>query len=89
MHDHSIARVEGVASGPSPRYLRRNEAAAYLQRTYGFGAARTLAKGVVTGDTPAYHKAGRMVLYTLPALDEWARSKIGEARRSSSDGKAA
>ncbi len=89
MSDHMTARGEGVASGPSTRYLRRKEAAEYLLKTYGFGAVRTLAKGVVTGDSPAYHKAGRMVLYTLPALDIWAKAKIGGARRSSSDGKAA
>jgi len=40
-------------------FLRRRDAAEYLVKTYGFGAERTLAKGVVTGDTPEFHKAGR------------------------------
>jgi hypothetical protein len=75
--------VSSAAAGEH-RFLRRRQAADYLQDRYGFGAAATLAKGVVTGDTPRYHKAGRIVLYTLDALDEWARSKIGDARRSSS-----
>jgi len=70
-------------------FLRRKDAAEYLTKTYGFGAERTLAKGVVTGDTPEYRKAGRIVLYTREALDNWARSKIGEPQRSTSDAKAA
>jgi hypothetical protein len=68
----------------SPRFLRRKDAADYLLNTYGFGAERTLAKGAVTGDTPEYHKAGRIVLYTHEALDRWARGKIGGPQKSSS-----
>jgi hypothetical protein len=71
------------------QYLRRDAAAAYLKEKYGFGAARTLAKGVVTGDTPKFYKAGRIVLYTRDALDEWARGKIGEPRTSTSNTRAA
>jgi hypothetical protein len=67
------------------RFFRRKEAATYLCTKYGFGAARTLAKGAVTGDTPAYQKAGKIVLYTRDALDTWAMSKIGPLRRSTSD----
>jgi hypothetical protein len=67
------------------RFFRRKEAATYLCIKYGFGAARTLAKGAVTGDTPAYQKAGKIVLYTREALDAWAMSKIGPMRRSTSD----
>jgi hypothetical protein len=67
------------------RFFRRKEAATYLCAKYGFGAARTLAKGAVTGDTPAYQKAGKIVLYTREALDAWAMSKIGPLRRSTSD----
>jgi hypothetical protein len=69
----------------SLQFLRRDAAAEYLKKTYGFGAARTLAKGVVTGDTPQFHKAGRIVLYTRDALDAWARAKIGAPQRSTSD----
>jgi hypothetical protein len=71
------------------QYLRRKEAASYLLAKYSFGAERTLAKGVVTGDTPAYHKAGRIVLYTREALDAWAQSKISPAPQSSSEARAA
>jgi hypothetical protein len=70
-------------------FLRRRQAAEYLQKRYGFGAAATLAKGAVTGDTPRYHKAGRVVLYSPEALDEWALAKIGPARRSTSEEQAA
>jgi hypothetical protein len=68
-----------------PQYLRRKEAASYLLAKYSFGAERTLAKGVVTGDTPAYHKAGRIVLYTREALDAWAQRKISPELQSSSE----
>ncbi|MGO9768998.1 MAG: hypothetical protein ACLPSW_05470 [Roseiarcus sp.] len=70
-------------------FLRRKDAADYLIKTYGFGAERTLAKGVVTGDTSEYRKAGRIVLYTREALDKWALAKIGEPQRSTSDAVAA
>ncbi|MGO8844169.1 MAG: hypothetical protein ACLQFI_02220 [Methylocella sp.] len=67
------------------QYLRRREAAAYLLAKYGFGAEKTLGKGVVTGDSPVYRKAGRIVLYTRDDLDAWAISKISAPQRSSSD----
>jgi c-di-AMP phosphodiesterase-like protein len=66
-------------------FLRRRNAAAYLLKKYGFGAEKTLAKGAVTGDSPEYRKAGRLVLYTREALDKWALAKIGAPQNSSSD----
>lgn len=68
-----------------PQFLRRDAAAEYLKNRYGFGSARTLAKGVVTGDTPEFRRAGRIVLYEPDALDRWALAKISSPRRSSSD----
>lgn len=68
-----------------PQFFRRRDAAAYLTSKYGFGAERSLAKGVVTGDTPEYHKAGKIVLYTREALDAWALSKISGPLKSTSD----
>jgi c-di-AMP phosphodiesterase-like protein len=67
------------------KFMRRREAASYLREQYGFGAERSLAKGAVTGDTPEYRKAGRIVLYTRDTLDRWALAKIGAPQRSSSD----
>jgi hypothetical protein len=89
MPDHAIAHVEGVVTDPSMRFIRRPEAARYLKDKYGFGASRTLAKGVVTGDTPVFHKAGRIVLYTREALDAWALAKISGPLKSSSEAAAA
>jgi hypothetical protein len=66
------------------RFIRRRQASEYLISKYGFGAMATLAKGVVTGDTPRFRKAGKMVLYTQEALDEWALRKIGPAQHSTS-----
>ena len=66
-------------------FLRRRIAAEYLLQKYGFGAEKTLAKGAVTGDSPEYHKAGRLVLYTREALDKWALSKISAPQKSTSD----
>lgn len=71
------------------RFIRRDEAAIYLKSKYGFGSPRTLAKGVVTGDTPAYSKAGRMVLYRREDLDAWAMSKIKKSGTRSSNAEAA
>jgi len=89
MLDHTIERGEGVVSGPLSRFMRRQEAAKYLKDTYGFGAYATLAKGVVTGDSPVFHKAGKVVLYTREALDAWALAKISGPLRSSSEAAAA
>jgi len=71
------------------QFMRRKDAAQYLVKTYGFGAERTLAKGVVTGDSPEFRKAGRIVLYTREALDQWACAKIGAPQRSTSDSRSA
>jgi hypothetical protein len=78
------ASSSATVSGEAPRFLRRKQAGVYLTEKYGFGAARTLAKGAVTGDSPEFHKAGRIVLYTREALDKWALAKIGAARKSTS-----
>jgi hypothetical protein len=67
------------------RFLRRRQAADYLQSKYGFGAMATLARGAVTGDTPHFQKAGKIVLYTKQSLDVWALRKIGPLQRSTSD----
>jgi hypothetical protein len=67
------------------QFLRRRDAANYLKRKYGFGAARTLAKLAVIGGGPAFYKAGAIVLYQPQALDAWAIAKIGAVRVSTSD----
>jgi hypothetical protein len=68
-----------------PRYLRRKEAADYVATVYGFPCSRQwLAKLAVVGGGPVYRKAGRTPLYAPADLDQWAESRIGEARRSTS-----
>jgi hypothetical protein len=66
-------------------FLRRRAAANYLQAKYGFGSYATLCKGVVTGDSPEYRKAGKIVLYTKEALDAWALSKLSAPVGSTSE----
>jgi hypothetical protein len=69
-----------------PRYLRRKPAAHYLNDTWGVPtAASTLAKMAVVGGGPAFHSAGRIPLYAIEELDRYARAKLGNPRRSTSD----
>lgn len=70
---------------PEKAFLRRDEAAAYLQARYGFGATRTLAKAATCGGGPAYRKAGRICLYEQAELDRWALAKLSPLMRSTSD----
>jgi len=87
LHSHenqSISPRHVIATGDGPLFLRRKQAGNYLLGKYGFGSYRTLAKMVVTGGGPEFHKAGRAVLYRPEELDLWAQSKIGAARRSTS-----
>lgn len=71
------------------QYLRRKQAGEYLKSRYGFGSERTLAKLAVLGGGPEFRKAGSVVLYEPAKLDEWAISKIGAPRLSTSDREAA
>jgi len=64
--------------------MRRDAAARYLKDKFGFGSVSLLAKGVVSGDTPAFFKRGHIVLYTQEDLDDYARSKISGPLRSTS-----
>lgn len=78
--------IRPEVSGSSVRYLRRNEAARYIQAVYGFSCSRQwLAKLAVVGGGPVYHKAGRTPIYAPEELDKWALSRIGKPQRSSFD----
>lgn len=69
------------------RFLRRSDAAQYVQATYGFPCSRQwLAKLAVTGGGPVYRKAGRTPIYAPADLDAWASARIGHPQRSTSDG---
>jgi hypothetical protein len=68
------------------RYLRRTDAASYLQAQFGFPCSpQWLAKLAVVGGGPVFHKAGRTPLYAPSDLDGWAVARIGRPRRSTSD----
>ena len=69
----------------TPRYLRRNEAAAYLTAHYFPYSSKTLAKLAVVGGGPAYRKAGRIPIYGPPDLDTWAKSKLSRLIRTTSE----
>jgi hypothetical protein len=72
------------------RFLRRAEAAIYVETTYGFPCSRQwLAKLAVVGGGPTYRKAGRTPLYAPIDLDTWASSRIGEPQQSTSDARLA
>jgi hypothetical protein len=67
------------------KFLRRKEAAEYLQQNYGFCSEKSLAKLASVGGGPLYRKAGKFPLYTASDLDDWARSKFSTPVRSTSE----
>lgn len=66
-------------------YLRRDKAAAYLQSRYGAYTAETLAKLACVGGGPKFQKLGPFPMYTPEDLDEWARCRMTEPVRSTSE----
>jgi hypothetical protein len=70
----------------APYFLRRVDAAQYLQNRFGLRCAKqTLAKLAVIGGGPKFHLANRTPLYAPTDLDEWALSKIGGPQLSTSE----
>ena len=68
------------------RMLRRTEAASYVTTNYFPCSPRTLAKiACLTSQGPPFRLAGRVPLYPVSGLDEWAQSKIGPLVRSTSE----
>jgi hypothetical protein len=74
-------------SSPLPRrFLRRSEAANYVQNYWGYPlSAKTLAKYAVVGGGPKFCKASRFPLYEAAWLDEWVRSKLSLPVSSTSE----
>lgn len=59
------------------KLLRRTEAARYLSEKWGIPRSpKTLAKHAVIGGGPAFRRAGRIPLYDLKDLDDWAREVL-------------
>lgn len=61
----------------STKYMRRGEAAQYLQDQVQAYTASTLAKLATIGGGPRFQKVGRFPVYTVEALDEWLAAKTG------------
>jgi hypothetical protein len=57
-------------------YLRRAEAARYLQERYGAYTAETLAKLACIGGGPRFQKVGPYPLYRPEDLDAWIASRM-------------
>ena len=69
----------------SPRYLRRDEAALYVRQNWGMPCTpKWLAKLAVVGGGPLFRKAGKTPLYAPTELDDWAQTRIGKPRNSTS-----
>ena len=74
----------------SPKFLRRDDAAAHVRNRWGQPCSRgLLAKLAVCGGGPLYRTAGRFPLYSESDLDAWAESRISEPRRMTSEARAA
>ena len=67
------------------RLLRRREAARYVTDNYFPCSPKTLAKlACISSRGPPFRLAGRIPLYPVSGLDEWAQNKIGPLVRSTS-----
>ncbi|GAY21195.1 helix-turn-helix transcriptional regulator [Sphingobium fuliginis] len=69
----------------TPTYLRRHQAADYLQANYGFGTTETLAKLACVGGGPRYRKLGRFPVYTPEDLQAWAESRLSSPVASTAE----
>lgn len=73
------------ALAPMRPRLRRSDVPAYLASKHGIDiAVSTLAKLATIGGGPAMQYSGRIPLYHLRDLDEWAASRLSPTVRSTS-----
>jgi hypothetical protein len=66
-------------------FLRREQAAEYLQERYGAYTPETLAKLACVGGGPKFRRMGRFPYYTPADLDEWAHSRMSPPVSSTSE----
>lgn len=79
------ARVADMHASPARQFMRRRDAAKYLTE-HGFPvAANTLMKLASVGGGPVFRKFGRWPVYQPADLDDWARSRLSEPMRSTSN----
>jgi hypothetical protein len=66
--------------------MRRADAARYIRENHGIPCApATLAKYACIGIGPAFRKAGKFPIYSRDDLDAWAKQRLGNLMRSTSD----
>ena len=66
--------------------LRRWEASRHLRDQHGIElAVSTLAKLACLGGGPPFQKAGRVPIYPVDLLDDWATARLGRVVRSTSE----
>jgi hypothetical protein len=81
--------MEVSAMPDNPKYFTRDEAATYLEETWGLRCSKaSLAKFAVSGDGPAYHRSGREAFYNPAVLNEYAKRRLGPAASAATDHKA-
>lgn len=66
-------------------YLRRDQAAAYLQSRYGAYTAETLAKLACIGGGPRFRRIGRYPVYTPGDLDAWMLGRMSKPVESTAE----
>ena len=82
--DHQILN-SSIGAGQRPR-LRRADVPTYLATKHGIDiAASTLAKMATIGGGPPMQYSGRIPLYHVSDLDEWANQRLSNIVRSTSD----
>ena len=69
----------------SQTYLRRDQAAAYLQSRYGAYTTDTLAKLACVGGGPQFRKLGPFPVYLAEDLAAWAEARMSRAVSSTSE----
>jgi hypothetical protein len=73
-------------ANPQRPRLRRVDVPAYLASKHGIDiAVSTLAKMATVGGGPAMQYSGRIPLYHLSDLDQWAEERLSKSVRSTSE----
>jgi hypothetical protein len=68
------------------RFLRRSEAARYVENKWGYPCSpKTLAKKATIGGGPRFRKAARFPVYEPCDLDDWVRGLLTHRVGSTSE----
>ena len=78
--------TSSITPPPQRPRLRRIDVPAYLASKHGIDiAVSTLAKMATVGGGPAMQYSGRIPLYHLRDLDQWAEERLSKSVRSTSE----